>query len=199
MRVRTTLILGFCLFLSACGGKENFIVLSPFPDGSVGALEISNDQGSAVLEEEGKAVYIADSESAPSAPKEISGEEVRDIFKEADELKPLPPESFVLYFEKNSNKLTSESVTFLPAILRAAAKRSVVDIVLIGHTDRVGKESYNEKLSLARAQAVAAILLTKGVKEDAMQITYHGESNPIIPTEDDVTEPKNRRVEVVVR
>lgn len=199
MNARTTLIIGFCLFLSACGGKENFIVLSPSADGSVGALEISNEQGSAVLEEEGMAVFIKDSESAPSAPKEIGDEELRTIFKEADELKPLPPESFVLYFKKNSNELTGESETFLPAILRAAAKRNVVDIVLIGHTDRVGKQSYNEKLSLARAQAVAAILLDKGVKEEAMQITYHGESNPIIPTEDDVAEPKNRRVEVVVR
>lgn len=198
--MRMTLLLLLSIFLlSGCGSKENFIVLSPQEDGSIGALEIETKKGSAVLEEQGKAIYISSSNSAPSKPTPISEEETETVFGEAIEVHPLKPKSFILYFEMDKNALTDESQKQVVDIMAAIKERNSDDISLVGHTDRTGKDEYNEKLSLERAKAVFTILEKAGVKPDSMSITYHGEGNPLIPTADNVAEPRNRRVEVMVR
>ncbi|MBT6616426.1 MAG: OmpA family protein, partial [Deltaproteobacteria bacterium] len=58
---------------------------------------------------------------------------------------------------------------------------------------------YNYTLSKGRAEAVARLLVTRGVQQDHINTTSHGEGNLLIKTGDNVNEPKNRRVEVVVR
>jgi outer membrane protein OmpA-like peptidoglycan-associated protein len=57
----------------------------------------------------------------------------------------------------------------------------------------------NLQLSLARARAVAALLAAAGVDPASLEITSHGEANLLVPTGDNVPEPRNRRVEVTVR
>jgi len=54
-------------------------------------------------------------------------------------------------------------------------------------------------LSNRRARAVTDLLIEKGIDKDQIETTSHGEENPIVKTEDNVSEPKNRRVEVFVR
>lgn len=192
------LLLSVVLFFG-CSSKENFIVLSPAKDGSVGALQIETNKGSAVLEEQGKAIYISDRDSLPSKPTPISEEETKEVFTEAIEVHPLEPVSFLLYFKFDENSLTADSETLVPLILEAIKERKSDDISLIGHTDRTGDDAYNEKLSLQRAKSVFGILVSAGIRPRHMTITYHGEGNPLVPTPDNVEEPKNRRVEVVVR
>jgi len=77
--------------------------------------------------------------------------------------------------------------------------RAPVDISVVGHTDTVGKDDYNSVLSLKRARAVASILRGKGVDPSVLDITSHGKRNPLVPTGDQVPEPRNRRVEITVR
>lgn len=191
-------LLSFTLILG-CGSKKNFIVLSPSEDGSVGALQIDNQQGSAVLDEEGKAIYIADENSAPSAPTAISITETEAVFQDALQVHPLMAESFLLYFQFNSKKLTEESQQRISEIHQAINARNSIDISIIGHTDRTGDDAYNQQLSLERAKAVYNILVADKIVGDDMTITYYGEGNPLIPTADNVAEPKNRRVEVMIR
>ena len=52
---------------------------------------------------------------------------------------------------------------------------------------------------LLRAEKVAKALVSIGIPEEAISVSSHGEGNPLVPTEDEVPEPKNRRVEVFVR
>jgi outer membrane protein OmpA-like peptidoglycan-associated protein len=54
-------------------------------------------------------------------------------------------------------------------------------------------------LALERAQEVAQWLISEGVDANIIEISSHGEENPVVPTKDEVAEPKNRRVEVNVR
>ena len=70
---------------------------------------------------------------------------------------------------------------------------------MVGHTDTMGKKEYNYTLSLKRAMTVAAILRRHGVDASILHITSHGKDNPFIPTGDQVSEPRNRRVEITVR
>jgi len=191
--------LSFPLLMTGCGSKDNFIILSPSADGQVGALEIETEKGSAVLDEKGKAIFIGDRKSVPSEPTTLSQAETQALFQDALRVHPLMPQSFLLYFKHNSEQLTEGSQKLIPYILEAVQKRDSRDISIIGHTDRLGEDGYNRILSMERAQVVYDILRAQNVKGEEMTILYHGEGNPLIPTADDVAEPRNRRVEVMVR
>ena len=74
-----------------------------------------------------------------------------------------------------------------------------MDISVIGHTDTAGDKEYNFELSKRRAIAVKNLLVKQGVIKNFIKTTSHGEKNPLIKTGDNVIEPRNRRVEVIVR
>ena len=187
------------MIIAGCTNKDNFVVLSPAEDGSVGALEIATDKGSQILAEDGKAVFIGNRDALPSPPETINKEDTQLVFQDALQVHPLMPQSFLLYFKFDSNELTDESKELIHAILAAISKRQSRDISVIGHTDRTGKDEYNRKLSLERAQLVYNILKGENISTEDMTILYHGEGNPLIPTADNIAEPRNRRVEVMVR
>ena len=195
---------GLCIGLSlmavvsGCAGKDNLIVLTPDASGQVGALKVSNEGGEAVLDREGQALHLGDRRTSPGAPAPISDEE-RAFFAAALAAQPLAPVSYLLYFEFDSNNLTAESRQRLDDILRAAQERDSQDLLVIGHTDRAGDADYNAALSLQRAEVVRELLAGKGIAAKFIQISSHGEGNPLIPTADEVAEARNRRVEVVVR
>jgi len=126
-------------------------------------------------------------------------QEVRALVGPALTALPKPPARFILYFEHNSADLTRESREVLKDLFRTIRDRAPVDISVVGHTDTLGKKKHNDALSLNRARAVAAILVGKGVDSSILDITSHGKENPLVPTGDQVSEPRNRRVEVTVR
>lgn len=187
------------LLLTGCATKENLVILDHSPDGKVGALQVATDKGSQVLAEEGKAIRIEDKNTAPSPPEPITSEESQRLFADALQVHPLMPESFLLYFERNSNQLTEESKKLLGEIVAAVQRRQSRDISLIGHTDRLGSDEHNRRLSMERAKVVYDLLRQASIAESDMTIIYHGEGNPLVPTADNVAEPRNRRVEVMVR
>lgn len=190
--------LSLMIAVSGCAGKDNLIVLTPDDSGRVGALKVSNDGGEAVLDREGQALHLGDRRTSPGATAPVSAEE-RALFAAALAAQPLAPVSYLLYFEFDSNNLTAESRQKLDDILRAAQERDSQDLLVIGHTDRAGDADYNAALSLQRAEVVRELLASKGIGAEFIQISSHGEGNPLIPTADEVAEARNRRVEVVVR
>jgi len=185
--------------LAGCAGKENLVVLTPDAAGQVGALQVRNETGATVLDREGQALYVKDHHSRPAGPTPISAAETQATFGAALAAQPLPPVSYLLYFEFDSNALTAESNRLLDEILQAIRDRASQDVAVIGHTDRAGDADYNQTLSLQRAELVRELLVGKGVGAEFIQIASHGEGNPLIPTADEVAEARNRRVEVVVR
>ncbi len=112
---------------------------------------------------------------------------------------PQPPVRFVLYFDNDSTRLTAESRARVAEVVRAAGERRSPDISVVGHTDTVGTTGHNDRLSLRRARAVAALLAADGVKRSLMEIASHGKTNLLVATGDQVPEPRNRCVEVTVR
>ncbi len=65
-----------------------------------------------------------------------------------------------------------------------------------GHTDDVGTQEYNQKLSERRAQAVRDYLVEAGVSEEILSVTGHGKTRPLVPGTSDEARAKNRRVEL---
>lgn len=72
------------------------------------------------------------------------------------------------------------------------------DILIEGHTDNVGEEAYNQKLSVNRAEAVAAYLRQNSVKRNRLVTKGYGENQPITTNADASGQRLNRRVEVVI-
>ncbi len=112
----------------------------------------------------------------------------------------LPEEQrFVLLFEPGTSNLTPASLAALETVIAAARAREGGEIVVTGHTDRQGAADANDALSLRRAQAVRALLIERGFLAERILPVGRGERDPVVPTEDDVPEPRNRRAEVIVR
>ena len=68
----------------------------------------------------------------------------------------------------------------------------------MGHADTVGSTAYNQGLSEARANRVADELIARGVPAGAMTLAGRSENQPAVDTGDNVREPQNRRVEIVL-
>ena len=82
-----------------------------------------------------------------------------------------------------------------------AEKLQAVDletIVAVGHTDSVGKESYNQRLSVRRAEAVKKYLVSKGVPADRIFTEGKGETQPVATNKTAEGRAQNRRVEIEV-
>jgi outer membrane protein OmpA-like peptidoglycan-associated protein len=177
---------------------RDIIVLLPDDQGKTGAILVSNAGVERRLDRPGQAVTV-EAGSPPGLPTVMSEQEVLAFAGPALAALPKPPVRFILYFEHDSVDLTRESQALLQKVLGTIRDRAPVDVSVVGHTDTVGKKKYNYDLSLKRAKAVASILLGKGVDPSSLDITSHGKDNPLIPTRDQVTEPRNRRVEITVR
>jgi len=125
-------------------------------------------------------------------------------------LVPVPPqvnETFVVqnvYYDFNKSELKAESFPALDEIVRMLETYPNMKIELSAHTDSKGSNSYNQKLSEARAKSAVAYLISKGI--DAARLTFkgYGETMPIAPnTNDDGSDnpegrEKNRRTEFKV-
>lgn len=173
------------------------VVLLDNDDGTTGKVHVTGAGGMTVLDRSHEATFVG----APSGNTfDLNEGQLQKDFGPALAASPIKAKSFLIYFEFGSARLTSESRAQLPAILDEIAKRPAPDLSVIGHTDTVGDDSFNETLGLSRAKLVAD-MLTAGKKVDATKIALesHGKRNLLVPTPDKTEEPRNRRVEVTVR
>lgn len=104
---------------------------------------------------------------------------------------------FLVFFNFDSAELTAEARTIVDEAAAAWRKYGAVRISVVGHTDRSGPDSYNQRLSERRAEAVKAALTAAGVPADRVFSSAKGESEPLVATGDGVREPQNRRVEIL--
>ena len=106
--------------------------------------------------------------------------------------------SFIVYFGLNSASLTTRARQIVVEAAQAARTGSAV-IEVGGHTDTVGSAAANERLSRRRAEAVASELRRQGIARESIAITAHGQTQLAVATRDGVREPRNRRVEIILR
>ncbi len=178
---------------------KNRFVLMPDPAGKVGEVVVSNRGGSQILSKSFQETQTTDLNGAPSIPTVLEEARINEIFGAAIAAQPESPVRYVLYFHTATNRLTDDSLRMIPQILTTIQERKSTWIGVVGHTDRVGWRTTNYELSLSRAEAMRDILISKGVDFPSIQIGAHGEDNTLIWTDDEVPEPRNRRVEVTIR
>jgi len=192
------LLLLSVLWLGGCATGKTVVVLLPDPDGEAGEIEISNKEGARSINQAGYAVSVS-SGNAPQPAVKMSEKEIKHIFAKALAVEPALPARYVLYFFLDSVELKPDSLASMQEIITEIERRTSSDIEVIGHTDRSGDEEFNMALSRKRAEKVRDLLVAAGIAPAAIRVAFHGEGNPLIQTADNVYEPLNRRVEVIVR
>jgi len=191
-------ILVWLLSTAGCAHKNTF-VLMPNPDGSVGEISVATDKGTQVVNQAEYAVMVSSAEDAPDKPEKMDRQTINEKFGMALAADPGLPVTFSLYFKSGTDRLAPASEKLIPDILAAIATRKSKDISVVGHTDRKGKKDLNLRLSHNRAVFIKDLLASEGVAPENIFEAGHGESNPLVPTADEVAEPRNRRVDVTVR
>lgn len=184
--------------LSACGLPKNVVVLIPDEGGSVGKILVEHDN----RKDELSTPYSAEATDALASAQGIftaSKSAVDAEFADALADTPRKPDVFVIYFLSGDREPDPHSLETLKAAIEAAKMASFPDISVVGHSDSVGDDSANFVLSMYRAQAVRAALVTGGVSPSIVGLDYHGSNNPRITRPRGTPEPENRRVEVTIR
>lgn len=126
-------------------------------------------------------------------------DEVQARYGDVLKIQPPSAETVILRFQPGTSTLTPESETELPKLIALARARAGGEILVVGHTDRQGTVEANDALSLRRAQAIADLLVAQGFAPELISARGRGEREPLVPTADEVVEPRNRRAEVIVR
>ncbi len=163
------------------------------------AVVVQTKAGLTVIDKPGSYVELVSVNKAPSKMKVMSKKAIESKFKEVIKVAVLPPVNVNLYFKNYSNELTQDSKSKLPEILQLISSRSPCEVNIIGHTDTKGSKAYNEKLALKRAEFVKNWILSSGVEIKNLKVKSFGESDLLVKTPDNVSEPKNRRVEIFIK
>jgi iron complex outermembrane receptor protein len=107
------------------------------------------------------------------------------------------PKSYLVFFDFNKSDLTPQAATIVDTAAKNAVTGKVTKLDVTGHTDTVGSDAYNMRLSRRRAESVAAELEKQGVPSSEIAIYAKGKRDLLVPTADGVKEPQNRRVQIV--
>lgn len=189
--VRVLLVLA----LAGCA-SPNYVVLLPDASGKLGQVVLRSPKGETLLQSKNQAAVLGGPAGETFL---VSDTQVQQDFGAALAASPRQPASYLLYFEAGGAQLSAESQAVLVRIQSDIGQRPGADISVIGHTDTAGDAQANAALGLTRAQAVAQLIGTTGLSAEHVSVESHGESNLLVPTPDGINEPRNRRVEVVVR
>ena len=107
------------------------------------------------------------------------------------------PPVYLVFFDWNSAVVGPGGQEIIGQAANAYRAGSPVTLQVTGFTDTSGSADYNQRLSVRRANAVAAVLAQDGVPPGSMVVTGRGQNDLRVPTPDGVREPQNRGVEIV--
>jgi len=163
------------------------------------AIDVTTQSGTVTIDRPYYATTLSALDKKPSEIEKLDSAAVHE--KYADVMGSLPSKavSMLFYFEPGTAEIALSSKEQVEDLIKTIAMYEPASIDIIGHSDRDGDADKNYALALERAHAVEQFLLDRKVNLERISVVSYGENDPIIPTEDGVSEPQNRRVEVIVR
>ena len=102
------------------------------------------------------------------------------------------------FFDFDKSVLKAEGKAKLDDLVAKVKAINLEVIIAVGHTDSVGSDAYNQKLSVARSEAVKAYLVSKGIEKNRVYTEGKGEKQPVADNKTKDGRAKNRRVEIEV-
>ena len=178
--------------------RNDLIVLLPKPNGKIGGVVVRTDGGKEIVLDK---AYAGAHIDGPGEMQSITYGADRATREFSSVVAALPgrPATFLLHFRNGKDKLTPDSEREVERVFTEIAARPFPEILVIGHTDAVGNAEFNDHLSRQRAQRVRDDLVKRGIAVDHIEVSSRGKREPLVPTSEGVSEPKNRRVEINVR
>lgn len=199
-RLHCGLLAGLTVLLAACATPpppiSDRIILLPQAGAAGSALEVSAGGGSLRLD---RPYAVAALRGTTLEAGQTTAEEVQASYGTLLSLQPARPRQFTIQFQPNGSQLVAGADAILLQIRQALALLPAAELIIIGHTDRVGSLEANDKLSLQRAEAVRELLASAGLERSSIGVVGRGEREPLVATADEVAEPRNRRVEIKIR
>ena len=196
---------GFDLFMSRRGedGQWQEPVNLGFP------INTQSDEINFFVAADGKTAFISSQREGGRGGYDIYTfelpEECRsdsaNFFSGVDVTELYPGDKFVLQhiqFEFNSTALTEDSHFGIQILADFLKRNPELRVELAGHTDDVGTEAYNQKLSSERAEVVREALIAKGIEENRLTAKGYGASKPLYPNDSDEHRAWNRRTEMII-
>ncbi|WP_308832354.1 OmpA family protein [Paraburkholderia sp. SARCC-3016] len=186
------------VLLCACSTPRDRITLLPDPDGRVGAVVVKSATQSQVLDKPYASVDVArggaieQSMDSPSAVQAHYGQLLA--------AQPPRPVTFTINFLFDSaTQLAPESSATVVKLKATLKDWPAPHLTVVGHTDLVGTDTFNDKLSLRRAQTVAAFLVKAGIPARQIETAARGKREPLVHTADGVPNQANRRVVITIQ
>lgn len=163
------------------------------------AIDVSTDVGKVTIDQPYYATTLRDPQKVPNVPEKVDPAMIDEKYGDVLNILPPKPHSFLFYFEAGTSEISQTSKEQLDEVIQTLSLYAPASIEIIGHSDHEGEAQKNYELALKRAHVVEAFLREKKVDLERVNVVSHGENDPIVPTEDGVPEPRNRRVEVFIR
>ena len=173
----------------------SYLVLLPNSDGTTGRVSMKSGETAAqelTRPQQGGGL-------GGEATFAVSDYQLKRDFGAVMAARPALPEKFLLYFEPGRALLNADSQRTLRTVLERAKNFTHLEVAVTGHTDSKGDAIANKALGLKRAGQIAEMLKSAGLRPKGIEVASEGERHPLVPTPDETSEPRNRRVEVVLR
>ena len=106
---------------------------------------------------------------------------------------PPPVTTYIVFFDFNKSNLTEAAQAVVAEAVKTAKASGFVRVQIVGHTDTVGSDKYNMRLSMARAESVKDEMVREGMDGTTIAVDGKGFHDPLVATGPGVREPQNRR------
>jgi outer membrane protein OmpA-like peptidoglycan-associated protein len=184
--------------LSGCSTPPDKIILLPDPDGKVGKVIVHSATGQQTIDTAYAEADVAKGGAIESTVGSQAGVQTR--YGDLLAARPPRPMSFTIFFLFDSaTQLAPESAATVTQLKSVLATWPAPQLVVVGHTDLAGAQDFNDKLSMQRAQTVAAFLVKQGIPAREIETAGRGKREPLVPTADGVPNRQNRRAVITVQ
>lgn len=158
-------LLGACVSPPPAVVTSDRVILLPQPDGSPSAVLVTTGAGQLLLD---KPYAGAELRGGNLVAVQSDAETVNKNYGALLAVQPARPRRFSVQFEPNGSRLSAGADGVLAEMRAALATLPAAELIVTGHTDRVGTLEANDQLSLARAEAVRELLVGAGVARSAI-------------------------------
>lgn len=200
MILSRVLLLFFSIMLLTSSCSKTTVILVPDPSGAVGKVAVTPKIGfSHLLEKPMESINTYPVSILPGGSDIVTMESLPENLKKTLRNEPEYRTQYIVHFNSGSVQLDNESLGKINIAVLKIAERKSCDVVAIGHSDSIGDEEYNIKLSTQRAKTVKKMLVAAGIASECIETISYGESDPLVKSGDNVDESLNRRVELEIR